>query len=183
MASFLLIRHAEAAWSPDPMRPLTAAGREAAEDLAVRLDATPVEAICSSPYRRALETVAPLARRRGLPVEELADLRERELGCPAGLAFDAAVAATLADPDLAHAGGETSRCAQQRAVSLVEALAARRSGGPLVLSTHGNWITLLLNHFDPDVGFDFWKALRFPDVHRLELDGSGSGCFERVLGS
>ena len=180
MPSFLLIRHAEAPWSPDPMRALSAAGRVAAERLAARLGKLEIEAIYSSPYRRALETVAPLARRLGLAVEEQDDLRERELGSPQGSSFEEAVAATFADLDLSHPGGESSRSAQRRAASLVEALSARHSRGLVALSSHGNWITCLLNHFARTVGFEFWQSLTFPDVYRLDVPSSGAGSFERL---
>jgi phosphohistidine phosphatase SixA len=63
----ILVRHAEAApGSPDELRPLTPAGRDAARELAARLAATPLAAVVSSPLRRALETAGPIAEAAGL---------------------------------------------------------------------------------------------------------------------
>ena len=175
MPIFLLVRHAESPWSPDQMRPLSPAGHTAAERLADHLDQPRIAAIYTSPYLRARQTVTPLAHRRGLPIEELPDLREREFGNPTGLAFEQAVAATFEDFDLAHPGGESSRLAQRRAVFLIDHLLSGHPDRPIVLATHGNLLTLLLNHFDPEVGFDFWRSLAFPDVVRLSVSTSRSG--------
>lgn len=76
-----LVRHAEAArrsnWNDDDrLRPLTAEGVRQAEMLASRLVSCGVHRILSSPYLRCLQTVEPLARRLGLPVEETGVLGE-----------------------------------------------------------------------------------------------------------
>jgi phosphohistidine phosphatase len=63
-----LVRHAEAApGEPDDLRPLTAAGREAARALGARLAADGVrpDAILTSPLLRARETGGELARALG----------------------------------------------------------------------------------------------------------------------
>ena len=69
-----LVRHAHAgdkrAWTgPDRLRPLSAPGRREAHGLLVQLRDYRITRILSSPAVRCLETVEPLARRRGLPVE------------------------------------------------------------------------------------------------------------------
>ena len=60
-----LVRHAEAArGEPDELRPLTAAGREAAKALGARLarDGANPSAVISSPLLRARETAVELCR-------------------------------------------------------------------------------------------------------------------------
>ena len=180
MTSFILIRHAEAPWSEDEGRPLSAAGARAAELLPERLDGLAIDAIYSSPYRRALETASPLAERRGLLVSEVPDLRERALGSYRCASFEEAVAATWSDFDLAHPGGESSRCAQRRALSVVGGLARRHPSQTVALATHGNLLALVLNSFDPSVGFEFWSSLAIPDVFELRLLPSGAGVFRRI---
>jgi phosphohistidine phosphatase SixA len=76
----LLIRHARAGeraeWEGDDrLRPLDDRGWRQAEELVELLADVPIERILSSPYDRCVQTVEPLARARGLPIE----LRE-ELG-------------------------------------------------------------------------------------------------------
>jgi broad specificity phosphatase PhoE len=83
----LLIRHGESeanalgrfayrSWDPG----LTPRGREQARQLVARLAGVPVAGIVSSPLRRAVETVAPLAESRGLTVELLPTLAELDMG-------------------------------------------------------------------------------------------------------
>jgi phosphohistidine phosphatase SixA len=69
-----LVRHAKAGsrerWTaPDRERPLTDAGRAQAAGL-VKVIGRGVRSIRSSPYKRCLETVVPLAKALGLHVDE-----------------------------------------------------------------------------------------------------------------
>ena len=67
-----LVRHAEAApGDPDELRPLTAAGRQAARELGERLarDGVRPDAVISSPLLRARETAAELGRALGCEPE------------------------------------------------------------------------------------------------------------------
>ena len=69
-----LVRHAHAGpkarWQGlDLVRPLSAQGRREALGLIERLDGHPVGRVLSSPAVRCLQTVEPLAGRRGRPVE------------------------------------------------------------------------------------------------------------------
>ena len=57
--------------------PLTPLGREQAEAAAEALAGEDVRRLLCSPYTRALQTVAPLARRLGLPVLVTPGVRER----------------------------------------------------------------------------------------------------------
>jgi 8-oxo-dGTP diphosphatase len=58
----------------DELRPLTATGRAQAEALAGWLGQEPISHIGSSPYARCMETVAPLAERRELEIEQFESL-------------------------------------------------------------------------------------------------------------
>src|SRR5438874_13044554 len=63
-------------------------GRRQAEALARRLAAVPkIAAIYSSPLERARETVAPLAKARGLAVRIERDLLESDVGAWTGLSL------------------------------------------------------------------------------------------------
>ena len=69
-----LLRHAHAgnkhAWpGPDSARPLSNAGRQEAHGMLTQMRDSPISSILRSPTERSLETVEPLAHRRGLRVE------------------------------------------------------------------------------------------------------------------
>ena len=172
MTILYLVRHAPADYVPDEQQPLSAQGRAKAERVADLLDQAPIRAIYASPYRRAWQTVEPLAGRLGLPLHIEPDLRERTLGrFPAELDFVAAVRLTWEDPAFAHPGGEANAAAQRRGVAVVQRLLARHPGQQIVVATHGNLMALVLQHFDPDVDFEFWQTLDMPDVYELRAEG------------
>lgn len=178
-----LIRHAHAQWSEDDRRPLSDAGREAAIAVAERLESRPIEALYSSPSRRAVETVAPLANRLGLEPELVADLRERELPVVPANSFEALVRDAWRRPDQAPSGGESNVEAQARGTAAVFRLVDRHPGQQVAVSTHGNLLALVLNGLDPSYGYEFWRRLSFPDVYGLTLDGHRLSGVERIWDS
>lgn len=178
-----VIRHAHAHWSEDEGRSLSDAGRAAAQVLAERLESRPIVALYSSPSRRAVETVAPLANRLGLEPELIADLRERELPVVAAEMFDTLVRDAWRRPDEAPSGGESNVDAQARGIAVVRDLADRHSGEQIALATHGNLLALVLNGLDPSYGYEFWRRLSFPDVYGLTLDGRRLTGVERIWDS
>jgi phosphohistidine phosphatase SixA len=84
--TLLLVRHAKAgsrsAWAQDDdLRPLTKGGQRQADALADRLADEPIKRVLSSRFVRCVQTVAPLAERLGLEIEEHPALAEEaELG-------------------------------------------------------------------------------------------------------
>jgi broad specificity phosphatase PhoE len=91
VTTILLARHGESDWNRDRRwqghadRPLTDLGREQARALADRLAATELDAVYSSDLERARETAAIVAEPHQLPVKELSDLREVDVGSWSGL--------------------------------------------------------------------------------------------------
>jgi 2,3-bisphosphoglycerate-dependent phosphoglycerate mutase len=173
----LLIRHAESmppgtSGYADDDRPLTDAGRQAAEELAFELGEWHVGAIYSSPYARAVETVEPLARLRRLEVQLLDDLRERRLALDLHDGWEDTLIRGWADPDFAMPGAESGREAQRRGIATLDLLRIRHAGGGRVAAaSHGNLIALILQVLEPEVGFDFHLAMPNPAVYRLTHDG------------
>jgi 2,3-bisphosphoglycerate-dependent phosphoglycerate mutase len=173
----LLVRHAEPVpvGTPeihDDDRPLTDAGRSAADELAAELDGWEVTAIYSSPYERAVQTVTVLAERRGLPVQLLEDLRERRLSPDPHDEWRLTLERSWGDADFELPGGESGRTAQRRAIAVLDLLRTRHAdGGRIVLGSHGNLISLILHALQPEVDYDFHMAMPMPALYRLTHDG------------
>jgi broad specificity phosphatase PhoE len=170
MTLVYLVRHAHAEWYDDDARPLSRAGVSAAQLVANRLASEPIVAIYSSPSRRSIETVTPLANRLGLVPELVQDLRERELPAVPPADFDQLVLDAWRCPENAPPGGESNVEAQARGVSVLRTILMRHLGGQVLVATHGNLLALLLNGMDSTFGYDFWRRLSFPDVYRLAFD-------------
>ena len=173
----LLVRHAEPVpvgtpGTTDDDRPLTDAGSAAANELADELEDFHITAVYSSPYTRSVRTVTPLAQRRNLHVHLLDDLRERRFSVEPFPDWPAALERAWADADYALPGGESGRAAQRRAVATLDLVRSRHpDGGRVVLGSHGNLISLILQVLEPDVGYAFHMAMPTPAVYRLNHDG------------
>ena len=139
--------------------------------LARRLTDPAIAAIYSSPARRAIETIEPLAWACGLDPVLLDGLRERALVVPPGATFEDAVAAAWASPEEPVGGSESNRTAAARGREALNTILERHVGQRVVMSTHGNLLALVLNAFDPAFGFEAWRALTFPDAWRLTFRG------------
>ena len=177
----LLVRHASPVdvGAPgyedrDDERPLTEEGRRAAEELADELEPYVITSVYSSPYTRAVETVTPTARRLELEVHILPDLRERRLTLAPTPDWAAHLRRAWADPDYAVEGAESGRQAQRRAMALLDLLRTRHAdGGRLLIGSHGNLISLLLQAFEPGVDHEFPMAMPMPAIYHLQHDGIG----------
>jgi 2,3-bisphosphoglycerate-dependent phosphoglycerate mutase len=138
----------------------------------------PITTVLSSPYTRARQTVEPLANRLGLRICTDERFRERGLGQWSDSSFGEAVHRTWVDMDFAFPGGETNRQAQARAIQGLQELIEGDIPGHILISTHGNLLALMLVHYDPQVDYEFWRALSMPDIYQLEV---GTGCEARYL--
>ncbi len=180
MNTYYLVRHAHANWSPDEDRPLSPQGQEAARRVADILAQRPIKRIYASPYKRAYQTVEPLAERLNIPINYAADLRERLLSEVEIDDFSEAVAATWRDPHFACPGGESNYVAQQRGVAFIEQIHHQHQGQHIVLATHGNLLALILQHFDASIGYAFWQSLTMPEIYAFKMTDNDSLHLERL---
>ena len=177
----VLVRHAQAVppgtppWEEkDDERPLTEQGLRDADELAFELDPYHFNAAYSSPYTRSVQTVSPTATRRSMQVQLLDDLRERRLVTSPTDNWADLMVRSWADPDFTTPGGETNREARVRGLRALDLLRARHAqGGRLLVGSHGNLISLILQSLEPDVGHAFHQAMPNPAVFHLEHDGIG----------
>ena len=186
MTTLLFVRHAHSPWVPnrEAERPLSAAGRAAAERVADRLADRRIDAVVSSPYARARETVAPLAGRRDLEVRTDDGFRERALTDgpveTIGETFESAVDAVWSDWSFAWPDGESSEEAQARGVAAVERTLDRHEAETVAVCTHGQLLTATLNHYDERFDRAFWRdELTTPDVYEARFEGRDLAAIER----
>jgi len=124
--------------------PLNQTGHAQARAAAQRLASWPVEAVYSSPLKRALDTAQPIAAACGLEVAVLDSLVDVDYGDWAGLSPEEAetrypdlFATWRDDPHLARfPHGESLEQVRQRSWSAIEGLCATHPGKTLVLVSH-----------------------------------------------
>jgi 2,3-bisphosphoglycerate-dependent phosphoglycerate mutase len=159
-----LVRHCRAAGQA-PEAPLTEEGQVQARRLADFLARLAPDRIVSSPFRRAVQSVEPLAARLALPIDLDDRLRERLLTTAAG-DWQEQYRRSFDDVDAVLEGGESTRDAMARAAAAIEDVLADPAGATVV-ACHGNLSTLILRHFDGRSGFAEWQAMTNPDVFRI----------------
>jgi broad specificity phosphatase PhoE len=149
VTTILLARHAESDWNVENRfqghvdRPLTPLGREQAERLADDLADAPLEAVYTSPLRRARETAEVVALRHGLDPITVADLREIDVGGWAGLSR-AEVESRFPDAFRAWVGGgegwengESYPQMAARVLAAVQRIATEHPDGRILVVSHG----------------------------------------------
>jgi len=165
-----LIRHCEAMGQPAEAA-LTERGFKQAEELAELLKGKEIKRIISSPYLRAIQSIKPLSMLKGIEIETDDRLVERKLSEKDLPDWFQKLENTFEDLDLKFDSGESSNEAMQRAIDVVEG--ALDGDDHIAMVTHGNLFALLLKHFNDEIGFDFWRSLRNPDVWLLEFSSKG----------
>ncbi|SIS74933.1 2,3-bisphosphoglycerate-dependent phosphoglycerate mutase [Salimicrobium salexigens] len=172
LTNLYLVRHAHSVYTPDERgRPLSDRGLTDAAIVTELLKKEDISRVVSSPYRRAFQTVEGIARHINKDVEVMENFKERLLaGEPVG-DFTAAITKVWEDYDFSWEGGESNRMAPQRGVAAVSQLLKDSPEENMVIGTHGNLMTLIINYFDVNCGFAFWKELAMPDIYKLSFEG------------
>lgn len=173
MTQLIFVRHAPSDYSvrEDALRPLTAAGTQQAQRLVLQLADLTIDAVYSSPFRRTIDTVSPLAQEQGLDIIPLDDLRERAIGTWVE-DFSAFAQAQWADFDYALPNGESLRQVQQRMIGVLETLLSRE-GQTVAVGCHGTALSALLQALFPDFCYRDFERIRdvMPYVVMLTFDG------------
>lgn len=195
MTELLLLRHALPV-SGHANPGLSDEGRGQAERVAQWLALSRIDAVVTSPLRRARETAEPIEASLGLTAAVIDDLREWELDDPNHI-YDAVEDMAPDDPRLiAVAEGryddfvpELDTVAfQRRAVAAIdEVFASHLHSERVLVSTHGGFISAYLAHvigarqvmwFNPDyTGIS--RVLRLPSGRVVVRSVNETGHFER----
>ena len=178
LTTLYFIRHAEADNSvhDNRTRPLTERGLCDAAMLAETLCGTRFDRMYSSPYKRAVDTISPLAARLGLEIETVEDFRERR---PAGVwveDFMTFMERQWDDMTYKLPGGESLGEVQERfaaAIGKVIVEMEAPSQESAAIATHATALCAMLNYYNPSFGFeDFLKLVNVtPFVVRFEFEG------------
>ena len=181
METFFLLRHGETAWNKRRRVigrlevPLNRVGLEQSRRMAKLLADLQLDAIYTSPLRRAVQTAEIVARRNGRTVIPDQNLTEFAFGRWAGHRYDDLIRSPryrrfLTAPLTTQVpGGETIRDVQRRAVAAVKRAVREFPRGRILLVSHGDVIRAILCHY-----------LRLPlgEFRRLRVDNGALAVFD-----
>ncbi|WP_338066675.1 histidine phosphatase family protein [Peribacillus acanthi] len=167
MKKIYVIRHCEAEGQPSEAK-LTNKGDIQALELAEFFLDTKIDRIISSPYKRAIQSIQPLANLLNVEIELNSLLSERVLSTNNYSDWYEKLRNTFNDFELKFEGGESSQEAAKRIIGVVEEVFKSENENTIIV-THGNLMALLLNYVNKKFGFDDWKNLSNPDVFLLKV--------------
>lgn len=164
-----LVRHCQAEGQSSDAE-LTPDGMKQSELLTEFLLEKQIDSIVSSPFKRAVDSIKPLAKSLYLHIHEDNRLAERVLSSLEREDWLDMLENSFQDLNICYEGGESSLQAMNRAIRVIED-ALKGSKNNIVIATHGNLMSLILKHFEPSFGFAEWKSLSNPDVYCLKFKG------------
>lgn len=167
-----MIRHAESPFifGEERTRKLSKDGGIDAEKVAKLMHSEKIDVIVSSPFARSIQTIEAIAATRNLEIMLFEELRERMIKGDYQLSWEEvepAIKKSFEDKDYCLPGGETTRQAQERAIPVIKQILNEYGGKSIVIGTHGNIMTIIMNYFDENYGYDFWASTSKPDIYKL----------------
>jgi broad specificity phosphatase PhoE len=160
---------------------LSPRGERRARHLGVMLRRMPIDAVYTSPSKRALDTARLLAEPHALTPGELDDLRELDFGICEGRTYDEIAAEEpelfrtwmLTPAEVRFPGGESYAQLRRRALTAAAALRKRHAAGTFAVVSHGGVIrAILADALDmPDEAI-FHLDVRYGGVSIVEWSGS-----------
>lgn len=168
------IRHAQSVYveGKERTRGLSEQGINDAYKIRDLLRAEDIDIFVSSPYERAIGTIRLLASEQGRKIHREEDLRERKMGDFTPATFLEAKCHLFEDFNKSFPNGESSKVAQRRAIAVIKSYMAKNQGKKIGIGTHGDIMTLMLNDYDKQYGYSFWKSTTMPDIYKVRLAGN-----------
>ena len=186
MTTVYFIRHAQPDMvvHDDHSRPLTAKGRADRKLVTAFLRDKQIGAVLSSPYVRAVDTVADFAAAAGLAVETVYDFRERRPDDKwlSDEEFRDFMKRQWADFAYSRDTGESLGAVQARNIAALQNVLARFDGKNIVIGTHGTALSTIINYYDPAFGYAENQAMIgiMPWVVVMRFDGQNCAGMQKL---
>lgn len=184
MTYIYFVRHAEPNFDnhDDPTRELSAKGMRDRQLVADYMKGKQLDAVLSSPFKRAVDTVVPLAQERGLTIWLMEAFRERKVSD--GWIEDFAAFSQNQWKNFAYKlpGGESLSEVQMRNIHGLEQVLDAYSGKSVVIGSHGTALSCIVNHYDPSFGYaDFCRIQALmPWIVKFSFHGRSCVAIEQI---
>ena len=188
MTRLCIVRHGETAWNAEHRVqgqldvPLNEFGLRQAQAVAKTLAREEFDAIYASDLARARQTAEPVARMKKLEIRLEKDLRERHYGIFETLTYaevkvlypEDYARFEARDPEFDFRTGESLEFFHERAIKIVDTIAARHEGKSILVLTHGGVLDMLYRHV-AGLALSAPRAFGIPNcgINRLAAEGSG----------
>lgn len=177
LTTVLMIRHAESPFvlGEERTRALSVKGELDAKKITDLIASTNIDMIVSSPYKRAMQTIEGIANKKNIEIQVIEGLKERSLKGDYQLSeedIEQAIKKSFDDVEFFLQGGESIKDVQNRAIPAINNLLRQHEGKTIIIGTHGNVMTIIMNFYNNIYGFDFWQSTTKPDIYKLIFSGT-----------
>ena len=162
MTVVYFVRHAQPNYEnhDDRTRELTAKGLEDRKLVTEFLRDKQVDAVLSSPYKRAVDTVKEFADAYDFSIRLMEDFRERKIESTWIEDFKGFSQRQWSDFDYKLSDGESLREVQTRNISALNQVLDEYDGKTVVVGSHGTALSTILQYFNPSFGYDDFDKIR-----------------------
>ena len=162
MTNIYFVRHAEPNYNnhDDLTRELSPKGMMDRELVTEFLNDKQVDIVLSSPYKRAVDTVAHFASLRNLPITTIHDFRERKVDSVWIDDFGTFTRNQWADFNYKLTDGETLAEVQKRNIAALQEVVEKHRGKTVVVGSHGTALSTIINHFIPQFGIEEFMRIK-----------------------
>lgn len=178
MTKVYFVRHCEPNYNnrDGVSRELTTKGMADRELVTQFLSDKNITVVLSSPYKRAVDTVAHFADSKGLNIEIVDDFRERKVDSVWIEDFVAFSKAQWADFDYKLSDGESLNDVQSRNISALKKMLEKYKNKNIAIGTHGTALSTIINYFDNTFGYEDFEKIRTIMPWIVEMTFQNENC-------
>ncbi len=154
MTNVYFVRHAAPNYGnhDDLTRELSAQGLKDRRLVTSFLQDKEIDAIFSSPYKRAVDTIKEFADSRHMEIQLVDDFRERKIESGWIEDFDGFCKKQWADFDFKLSDGESLREVQERNIRALFRILKTHRDKNIVIGSHGTALSTVIHYFAPTFG-------------------------------
>ena len=162
MTTVYFVRHAQPNVHnhDDCSRELTEKGLLDSKLVTVYLLDKGVYVLLSSPYKRAMDTLADFAKVRKLEITPVSDFRERKVDSGWIHDFHAFCQRQWEDFDYKLSDGESLGEVQRRNIAALDAVLEEYRDKTIAVGSHGTALSTILHYFDPSFGYEDFNRIK-----------------------
>jgi len=173
MTIVYFVRHAEQDhnWREDRTRPLTKEGIKDSNKVHEFFKEKQIHSFFSSPYKRSLDTIKPIAEYFGKKIKTDERFRERKAGETSN--NWEMFKKRWNDLNFHELGGESIKNVQERNIEALHEILVENKDINIVIGTHGTALSSIINYYDSKFNItDFLRIINFmPYIIRMEFNG------------
>ena len=174
------IRHAEPNYDnhDDMTRELSEKGLKDRVLVTEFLKDKQIDAVLSSPFKRAVDTVRDFAEKSGLEIEVVEDFRERRIDNCWIEDFKGFCKKQWEDFSYKLSDGESLEEVQKRNIMALKDVLKRYEGKNLVVGSHGTALSTIINYYDKSFGYAQFEEIRGLMPWVVQFCFEGEECVE-----